>query len=125
MKREKVKIKSHEYLNHNVLQITTEKPDGYQFTSGQATDVAINQENWKDEKRPFTFTNLPTDDHLQFTIKIYSSHDGVTEQLSKLKVGDELTIGEVYGTIQYKGKGTFLAGGAGITPFLAIFLIGI
>lgn len=36
MKREKVKIKSHEYLNHNVLQITTEKPDGYQFTSGQA-----------------------------------------------------------------------------------------
>ena len=43
------------------------------------------------------------------------------EQLAKLKKGDELTVGEVYGAIQYKGKGTFLAGGAGITPFIAIF----
>lgn len=120
MKREIVKIKSHEHLNHNVLKIVTEKPNGYDFKAGQATDVAIHKENWKNEKRPFTFTNLPTHDHLEFVIKVYPSHNGVTEQLSKLKERDELTIGEVYGTIQYKGKGTFLAGGAGVTPFISI-----
>ncbi|WP_367998114.1 hypothetical protein [Zobellia galactanivorans] len=27
---------------------------------------------------------------------------------------------DVFGAIQYKGKGTFLAGGAGVTPFISI-----
>ena len=120
MERKTVKIRSIENLNHNVLRIVTEKPANYSFVAGQATDVAINKENWKDEKRPFTFTNLPSDDYLQFVIKVYPSHDGVTEQLAKLKKGDELIVGEVYGAIRYEGKGIFLAGGAGVTPFIAI-----
>jgi ferredoxin-NADP reductase len=60
-------------------------------------------------------------DHLEFTIKIYSDHDGVTNQLGQLKVGDELLLHDVWGAIQYKGEGTFIAGGAGVTPFIAIF----
>jgi ferredoxin-NADP reductase len=120
MKRKKVKITSIKYLNHDVLEINTDKPEDYSFTPGQATDVAIEKEGWKEEKRPFTFTSLPSDNQLQFVIKTYPSHDGVTEQLAKLEKGDELTVGEVYGAIEYKGNGTFLAGGAGITPFIAI-----
>ncbi len=121
MKKHIVKIKSIGFINYNVLQIVTEKPRNYDFEPGQATEVAINQKNWKEEKRPFTFTNLPRENNLQFTIKVYPSHDGVTEKLSKLKVGNELVLGEVFGAIQFKGKGTFLAGGAGVTPFIAIF----
>lgn len=121
MSKSVVKIKSIESINHNVLQLVTEKPAGYSFEPGQATEISINQDNWKDKTRPFTFTNLPTDDNLQFTIKIYPSHDGVTEQLSKLQVGDELILRAVFGAIKFKGKGTFLAGGAGVTPFIAIF----
>ncbi|MCH8516032.1 MAG: hypothetical protein LAT68_06855 [Cyclobacteriaceae bacterium] len=34
--------------------------------------------------------------------------------------GDELIIGDAWGAIEYKGKGTFIAGGAGVTPFIAI-----
>lgn len=120
MKREKIKIKSHQFLNHNVIKIVAEKPEDYSYEPGQATDVAIEKDGWRDEKRPFTFTSLPSEDHLEFNIKIYPAHDGVTEQLSKLSAGDFLTVGEVYGTIQYKGKGIFIAGGAGITPFIAI-----
>ncbi|MFC4094784.1 ferredoxin reductase domain-containing protein [Euzebyella saccharophila] len=121
MKKHIVKIKSIGFINYNILQIVTEKPENYDFEPGQATEIAINQKDWKEEKRPFTFTNLPREDDLQFTIKVYPSHDGVTEKLSKLKVGNELVLGEVFGAIQFKGKGTFLAGGAGITPFIAIF----
>ncbi|MEJ2585918.1 MAG: flavodoxin reductase [Robiginitalea sp.] len=115
-----VKIKSIGRINYNVLRIVTEKPVDYTFEPGQATEIAINMENWKDKKRPFTFTNLPTEDTLEFTIKVYPEHDGVTEKLSELGVGDELILGDVFGAIKYKGEGTFLAGGAGVTPFIAI-----
>lgn len=120
MKREHVEITSLKFLIHNVLELITTKPKDYHFEPGQATDLALDKERWKDEKRPFTFTNLPSENHLQFNIKVYPSHDGVTEQLGKLKAGDEISIGEAYGAITYKGEGTFLAGGAGITPFIAI-----
>ena len=58
---------------------------------------------------------------LEFTIKIYFDHKGLTNQIGKLEVGDFITIREPFGTIKYKEKGVFIAGGAGITPFIAIF----
>jgi ferredoxin-NADP reductase len=44
----------------------------------------------------------------------------VTNQLGKLQPGAELIIRDVWGAIQYQGEGYFIAGGAGITPFIAI-----
>lgn len=108
-------------VTHDVKQFTLEKPEGFKFEPGQATEVAIDKEGWRDEKRPFTFTSLNEDDFLQFVIKIYPEHEGVTNQIGKLKVGDFLIVDELWGTIQYKGEGVFLAGGAGVTPFIAIF----
>lgn len=107
-------------LTHDVKRITTKKPEGYQFKPGQATEVAINKPEWKDEKRPFTFTSLPDDDHLEFVIKSYRDHDGVTNEIDSLMIGNSLIIDDAWGAIEYRGKGTFLAGGAGITPFISI-----
>lgn len=121
METHHIKVKSVENATHDVLRIKTEKPQGYQFEPGQATDVTINKAGWKDKKNPFTFTNLPDEDHLEFTIKTYPSHHGVTNELLNLKPGDELIISDAWGTISYKGKGIFIAGGAGVTPFIAIF----
>jgi ferredoxin-NADP reductase len=59
--------------------------------------------------------------HLEFMIKIYKDHAGVTNMLGSLNAGDELILHDVFGAIQYKGPGVFIAGGAGITPFIAIF----
>ena len=98
-----------------------EKPAGYKYIPGQATEVAVNNSQWINERRPFTFTSLNEWDHLEFTIKIYSDHDGVTNQLGQLKPGDEILLHDVWGAIQYKGAGVFIAGGAGVTPFIAIF----
>lgn len=44
----------------------------------------------------------------------------MTEQIGKLKKGDRLLIDDPWGAIQYKGPGVFVAGGAGVTPFIAI-----
>ena len=116
-----VKIISIEPVTHNVKRFTLEKPKGYSFNPGQATEVSINTPELKEERRPFTFTCLPEDDHLEFTIKIYTDHAGVTNALGKLNAGDELIIRDVWGAIEYKGEGIFIAGGAGVTPFIAIF----
>ncbi len=115
-----VTIKEVRSLTHNVTELTTEKPDNYQFKPGQSTEVAINKEGWKEKKRPFSFTSLPEDEYLKFSIKSYRDHDGVTKQIDGLMEGDELIIDDPWGTINYKGKGTFIAGGAGITPFISI-----
>lgn len=116
-----VKIKSIDKVTHDVVRIVVEKPAGYTFNSGQATEVAINKNEWKEEKRPFTFTSLPGDDHLEFTIKTYPERKGVTNEILNLKPGNELILHDVWGAISYKGEGAFIAGGAGITPFLSIF----
>jgi len=116
-----VKILSVEDITHNVKRFTVEKPDNYSFIPGQATDIAINKPNLKSLVGPFTFTSLNKSDYLEFTIKIYKEHNGLTSKLSSLKPTDELIIHDVFGSINYKGQGVFIAGGAGITPFLAIF----
>ena len=116
-----VKTKSTDHVTHDVVRIILEKPAGYTFTPGQATEVAINKNGWKEERRPLTFTSLPGEDHLEFTIKTYPSRKGVTNEILNLKPGDELIIHDVWGAISYKGEGVFIAGGAGITPFLSIF----
>ena len=116
-----VKIKSIKHITPDVLQIVTEKSQKYMFIPGQATEIAINKPDWKDKKRPFTFTSLPVDDFLQFTIKTYPSHKGVTNELLQAKKDDELILHDVFGAIEYKGEGVFIAGGAGVTPFICIF----
>jgi ferredoxin-NADP reductase len=116
----RVRILEAENVTHNVRRFRFEKPSGYEFEPGQATDVMIDRDGWREKKRPFTFTCLRDQDYLEFTIKIYSDHDGVTNQLGGMGAGDHLLIEDPWGTIQYKGKGTFIAGGAGITPFISI-----
>jgi len=116
-----VKILKTEYVTHNVKRFTLTKPNSYKFKPGQATDIVINLPDWEKERRPFTFTSLNEWDHLEFTIKIYNDHNGVTNQLGKLHAGDELILHDIFGAINYKGEGTFIAGGAGVTPFIAIF----
>jgi ferredoxin-NADP reductase len=116
-----LKIRSIDKVTHDVFQFRLDRPDNYAFTPGQATEVAVNKPGWTEERRPFTFTCLPDADFLEFTIKTYPSRKGVTNQLLQLRPGDELILHDVWGAISYQGEGIFIAGGAGITPFLSIF----
>ncbi len=117
----KTKILFTEFVTHDVKNFVVEKPNGFEFSPGQATEISIDLDDWRNKKRPFTFTSLNNDLVLQFTIKGYPEHNGVTEKLHQLKPGEDLLIENPWGTITFQGKGVYLAGGAGVTPFIAIF----
>lgn len=121
----KVRINKIEKLTHDVKRFRLDKPEGFVFTPGNAVSVAINKDKWIEKTRPFTPVSLNEDDFLEFIIKSYPldkypNHGGVTEQIHKLKVGDQLLVSDPWGSISYRGKGVFIAGGVGITPFIAI-----
>lgn len=117
---QKITLRAVEPVTHDVNHYLFDRPDGYDFTPGQATDVAIDKDGWREEKRPFTFVSQPGDETIEFVIKSYPDHVGVTAQLMQLIPGDRLMIGEPWGAIEDKGPGVFIAGGAGITPFIPI-----
>ncbi len=116
----KTKILFKEFCTHDVMHFVLEKPAGFTFVPGHATTLSFTSGKLKGQKHEFTFTSLPSDLVLEFTIKIYPEHKDFTLALSEAKVGTELDVEEPFGTIEYKHKGTFIAGGAGITPFIAI-----
>jgi ferredoxin-NADP reductase len=116
-----VKIREIFAVTHDVKCFRIDKPGSYIFQPGQATDISVNRPGMEENTRPFTFTSLSDKPYLEFTIKRYPEHHGVTDLLHSLKPGEELIIRDPWGAIEYKGPGYFIAGGAGITPFIAIF----
>ncbi len=115
-----VEILGIDRLTHNVRRYLLARPEGYRFLAGQATEAALDRDGWREKKRPFTFSGRVGDAGLEFIIKSYSDHDGMTKRLWELEKGDTLLIDDPWETIPYEGPGTFIAGGAGITPFLAL-----
>jgi ferredoxin-NADP reductase len=109
-----------EFVTHDVRRFIVSRPEGFNFQPGQGVELAIKQPGWESRKRPFTPTSLALDGIVEFTIKGYPGHAGVTEALHRLQPGDELLMTDAFGTITYQGPGTFIAGGAGVTPFIAI-----
>ncbi len=117
----RVKVLGASKVTHDVRRFVLEKPHGFSFVPGQATDLSIDKPGLRDKINPFTFTCLTSDPYLEFTIKMYEDReDGVTKHLKDIRKDDYFIIREPFGAIHYKGKGTFIAGGAGITPFIAI-----
>lgn len=116
-----LKIISNQYITHNVKRFVLEKPKNFTYAPGQSAVISINIPGWENQLRPYTFTSLQHWDYLEIIVKIYEEHEGVSAQMGKLNTGAELLLHEVFGTIKYKGPGIFIAGGTGITPFIAIF----
>ena len=109
-----------QFVTHDVKHFIVSKPDGFSIVPGQGVELAVNRPELREQGRPFTPTGLAGDRVLEFTIKAYPDHAGVTQALHQLEPGAELLMSEPFGTIRYESPGVFIAGGAGITPFLAI-----
>lgn len=116
-----VKVIESRFINYDVKKFIVEKPVNFDFIPGQGVNISINEPEWKNEVRPFTFTNLKDAKTLEFIIKIYASNKGVTNRLAGINAGDELILHDVFGAIHFEKPGVFIAAGTGITPFLAIF----
>ncbi|HRN38351.1 MAG TPA: flavodoxin reductase, partial [Flavobacteriales bacterium] len=85
-----------------------------------AARVALNRDGWRERSGPFTFTSLTSARTLELIIKIYDARQGLTHQLGLAHKDDELLLSDPFGAIRYQGPGFFFAGGAGVTPFVAI-----
>ncbi|MEJ6396406.1 FAD-binding oxidoreductase [Yoonia sp. 208BN28-4] len=116
----KLTLQSIDPVTHDTYHLVFAKPDGFDFKPGQAAGLSLDEKGWRDEDRPFTMTSLPSDPTLEFVIKSYPDHDGVTEKIPNMKIGDQMFLDGPFGAITDHGTGTFIAGGAGITPFIAI-----
>ena len=109
-----------EPVTHNVHRLRFDRPGGFAFQPGQAVLMRLDRDGWRDNKHPFTMTSLPEADHLEFTIKSYPERHGMTAEIAKMQPGDRVIIGKAWGAITDSGPGVFIAGGAGVTPFIAI-----
>lgn len=111
-----------EFVTRDVKRFILTRPENFEFEPGQGVKFVIKEPAWQNEEgHPFTPTSLQNDRALEFMIKKYPADKGVTERLHSLEPGAEIFLSEAFGTIAYKGEGTFIAAGAGITPFIAIF----
>jgi ferredoxin-NADP reductase len=116
-----VKLLKKDFITHDTKSFIIERPEEFEFQEGQDTNLTINIPEWNTKPRPFTPVSTSEDLVLEFIIKEYPEHNGVTKKLHELQPGDELILDKPFGSIKYKGPGTFIAGGTGITPFISIF----
>ena len=116
----KMTLKSIAPVTHDTWHLIFDRPPGFDFEPGQATHWALDKDGWRDEDRPFTMTSHPEAEVVEFVVKSYPDHDGVTEQVPDMQPGDSIIAEEPAGAITDHGPGVFLAAGAGITPFIAI-----
>ncbi|WP_276503650.1 hypothetical protein [Terrimonas pollutisoli] len=121
MKRYIVKVLKTGFVTHNVNRLVVNKPHGYPFTPGQATAISSNQSALRNLSKPFSIVAVSGSEQFEFFIKNHTGYDGLTERLWKVRAGEELILHKPFGSIRYKGKGVFIAGGTGIVPFMAIF----
>lgn len=107
-------------VTHDTWHLVCDRPAGFDFEAGQATHMALDRDGWRDEDRPFTMTSQPEDEAVEFVIKSYPDHYGVTKQIPDLKPGDAFIAEDPAGAITDHGQGVFLAAGAGVTPFIPL-----
>jgi ferredoxin-NADP reductase len=115
-----VELRQIEPVTHDTYHLVFDKPDDFAYSPGQGVELHILKEGWENEGRPFTPITLPEEATLEFIIKAYPDHNGMTEQVAKLVRGDKLKMSGPFGDISDQGPGVFIAGGAGVTPMIAI-----
>lgn len=115
-----VHIIEKKWLTHDVLLLKLSRPVDFTFQAGQAIEVALEEPRFFGDSAPFTLTGLNSDNSLEIILKVYFSRRGITHGISELKPGDKLIISAPWDSFPNLGPGVFIAGGAGITSFLAL-----
>lgn len=117
---ESIKLLKKEPVTNRAWKFVFEKPEDFDFTPGQSTEITINKKGFENEWRPFSLTSTPENSNIEFIIKIYPEHNGMTKELEEIQEGDVLKMKGLFGNLTFKGEGVFFAAGSGITPFISI-----
>ncbi|MCB1363507.1 MAG: flavodoxin reductase [Rhodobacteraceae bacterium] len=113
-------LKKIEPVTHDTHHLVFDRPEGFDYSPGQGVELHLLKDGWEKKGRPFTPITLPHEPDLEFIIKSYPDHKGVTEQIGRMKPGDEVEMKGPFGAISDQGPGVFIAGGAGVTPMIAV-----
>ncbi len=116
-----VKLLKKEKRTHDVFGLTLERPTDYTFSMGQFVDFTLDRPGMPSEKAPLSFTGLNSDPELHLALKTHMERNDITSHINWLQEGDVVHISEPKDEVIYRGPGVFIAGGTGITPFMAIF----
>ncbi len=113
-------LKRIEPVTHDTYHLVFDRPGGFEYSPGQGVELALLKDGWEDKGRAFTPVSLPHEPTLEFVIKTYPDRHGVTGQIGTMKPGDKVVMDGPFGAISDKGAGVFIAGGAGVTPMIAL-----
>ena len=78
----------------DTFRIVVERPHGYRARAGQAAEIAIDEDGWWDQPRPFTFRQAEDPECLEFVVRAYADADPVMARLATLRRGDRLALGD-------------------------------
>lgn len=115
-----VTVRDIQQISDDIKQFRVDQPANYGYVPGQAARVTVDKPDWRGNTRAFSITSLRADSNLEFIVKIHPDRNEVTNELDKLKVSEQLVIGEPEDAIQYTGVGVFLAYGIGVISFAGI-----
>ncbi|MFT4310251.1 MAG: FAD-binding oxidoreductase [Candidatus Woesearchaeota archaeon] len=105
------------YVTHDTIRLILARPATFTFDAGQSVNIQFANK----QQKPYTIASSPHDAVLEFIIKIYKDHQGVSLLFASLHIGDTLTISAPFGIFTYNGQDAlFIAAGVGITPFLSM-----
>ncbi len=97
------------------------KPKNFKLIPGQSVMVSANKPGFEELKRKFAFISLDSDYYIEFLFREFPAHDRFSENLRKVKAGEELILSDAVGELTFRSKGIFIASGMGILPFISIF----
>ncbi len=113
-----------EPLNDNIASFYFKPPHKVEFTAGQFTEIYLphNNPDKRGQKRWFTISSSPDEEHLAITTKRTSSNGSTfKDTLWRLKPGSPVDLAQPMGDfVLPKDRAiplVFVAGGIGITPY--------
>jgi predicted ferric reductase len=99
---------------------------GLKYAPGQFTFLKFMDKNITFPSHPFTMSQAPQKEEIQFTIKSLGDH--TARLVNKVKIGDEFAITKSHGANIYSRgsrQQVWIAGGMGITQFRSFYKSGI
>lgn len=116
---------SHQLVAKNTYEVVFKRPNGFVFTVGQYTQVALGELSYPDPKgrsRQFSIATSPLN-LTQIAVVFRDTGSGFKRTLLELPVGSLVTLEQGAGSFGLPIVPTkplvFVAGGVGISPFLS------
>jgi len=121
-----VRLEAREEIAEGTMAFHFEKPDGFEFKPGQASDVVLSRQTANPDdhsaRHTFSIASAPFQDELVVATRM---RDSVFKRaLKSLPLGSQVTVAGPFGSLGLHNDrtraGVFIAGGIGITPFVSI-----